>query len=135
MTDGLADDLGDTGTRTTPAATPSTSSPADTPSTAPTTSAINHSGIRCLARQPPPQDTAPLAFRVPQAGRPPPSIQKPDPNPWNYSAETTAKTVRLVRERLELFDQRPHVLTHLYLSEEDADRAVRVDEEVCAQSP
>ena len=40
---------------------------------------------------------------------------------------------RLV-QRLELLDQRPHVLTHLYLGEEDADRAVRVDEEVCTQS-
>src|SRR5215469_12294601 len=40
---------------------------------------------------------------------------------------------RLV-QRLELRDQRPYVLTHLYLSEQDADRAVRVDEEVCAQS-
>ena len=33
--------------------------------------------------------------------------------------------------RLELLDQRPHVLAHLDLSEQDADRAVRVDEEVC----
>ena len=37
-------------------------------------------------------------------------------------------------QRLELLDQRPHVLVHFYLSEEDADRAVRVDEEVCTQS-
>src|SRR5580700_6953469 len=40
---------------------------------------------------------------------------------------------RLVK-RLELLDQRPHGLTHLYLSEQDADRAVRVDEEVCTLS-
>src|SRR5262249_34609433 len=38
--------------------------------------------------------------------------------------------LRRVVRRLELRDQRPHVLTQLYLSKEDADRAVRVDEEV-----
>jgi len=46
---------------------------------------------------------------------------------------TVGRSRRLV-QRLELRDQRRHVLTHLYLSEEDADRAVRVDEEVCTQS-
>ncbi len=46
---------------------------------------------------------------------------------------TVGRSRRLV-QRLELRDQRPNVLTHLYLSEEDAGRAVRVDEEVCTQS-
>src|SRR5271169_4605346 len=49
-------------------------------------------------------------------------------------AGVTAGRSRRLVQRLELRDQRPHVLTHLYLSEEDADRAVRVDEEVCTQS-
>src|SRR5262249_24796320 len=37
-------------------------------------------------------------------------------------------------QRLELLDQRPNVLTHLYLNEKDADRAVGVGEEVGTQS-
>src|SRR5215470_13623381 len=41
---------------------------------------------------------------------------------------------RRIVQRLEPFDQRPHVLTQLYLGEQDADRAVRVGEEVGPQS-
>src|SRR6266567_1012396 len=46
---------------------------------------------------------------------------------------TGGRSRRLV-QRLELFDQGPHVLAQLYLSEEDADRTVLVDEEVSPQS-
>jgi hypothetical protein len=53
---------------------------------------------------------------------------------WQRASGVTASRSRRLVQRLELRDQRPHVLTHLYLSEEDADRAVRVDEEVCTQS-
>lgn len=37
-------------------------------------------------------------------------------------------------QRLELLDERPGFVAQLYLREEDAGRAARVDEEVCAQS-
>src|SRR5215469_12551192 len=52
---------------------------------------------------------------------------------WLSASGGKRRSQRIV-QRLELCEQRRHVLTHLYLSEEDADRAVRVDEEVGAQS-
>src|ERR1700722_14552785 len=41
---------------------------------------------------------------------------------------------RRLMERLELGDQRPQVLAHLYLSEKYSDRGVGVDEEICTKS-
>jgi hypothetical protein len=46
----------------------------------------------------------------------------------------TADRSRRFGQRLELVEQRPHVLTQLYLGEEDACRAAGVGEEVCPQS-
>src|SRR5690242_9024621 len=49
-------------------------------------------------------------------------------------AGAAAGRSRRLVQRPELLEQRPHVLTQLHLSEEDADCAVGVDEEVCALS-
>src|SRR6266705_3103876 len=53
---------------------------------------------------------------------------------WQSASGGYRRRSRRLVQRLELRDQRPHVLAHLYLSEKNADRAVRVDEEVCTQS-
>src|SRR5580698_973677 len=51
-----------------------------------------------------------------------------------FRSEVIAGRSRRLVQRLELREQWPHVLTQLYLSEEDADRAVRVDEEISTLS-
>src|ERR1700733_8824017 len=54
--------------------------------------------------------------------------------PGGPQAGAATSRLRRVVQRLELLEQRPQFLAHLYLSEKDADGTVRVDEEVCAQS-